>query len=99
VREPLFWSVGLTGEIASRRAFALGLEAGLTDDGNGLWAQLGFSRALVRDAWSGHVTAGWTLVGVELRAETGPQHGWQVLGVARIPVGILVHMLRSHGRR
>lgn len=98
VREPHFWSLGLTGEIASRRAFALGVEGGLTSDSNGTWVQLGASRALTRNAWSGHVTVGWTLVGVELRGETGPQSGWQVLGVLRLPVGIVAHLLRMRGR-
>jgi hypothetical protein len=94
VREPRFFSLGVTGEYLSRRGFALGVEGGVVDDVSGLWAQLGASRAVAGDAWSGHGAVGWTLFGFELRGETGARAGWQVLGEVRIPVGILLHMLR-----
>ena len=97
VRDPFFHALGATYEISRWSDASVGLQYELTWN-RGLWAQLGAFKDVDTRYGGGMASLGFAIVGVEAELRGASQTNGTAFGVygkVRLPLGILIHALKS----
>jgi hypothetical protein len=90
VREPRFFALGATLDIANRQRLAIGFQGEVIDTEMGLWLQVGPAMD-TKGRLGGSIAAGLSLFGVEAqrRHVDGLGDATILLGKLRIPLGVI----------
>lgn len=94
VKEPLFATAGVVAEIGTKQRPVFGVQMEAMHLHLGLWGELGVGLN-TRKHVSAHVSAGWSILGVEYQMNNLDVHGgsrvW--LGKVKVPVSLLMYAL------